>query len=361
MSRFNFSKSAYIDSWSSDHKLTFVANYRYQKLEIFELENARYVNVDMATQDGIQRAAALGLAPGHFADVIISPYFNTVSSQVFSYPDNPGRMFALFRHPVHRALSMQYYLAKATWDPRYNPKLAKMSMEQYAKSKHIENNWMTRFLVDKPGGKLTHGDMLLAKKIIKFKCLVGLFEDMEVSMARFHRYFGWQNLKDAGSRTPKQKAEVAECRSWHVARGDKHMLHREVLAIREGSVAWNSIVRMNIFDMELYEYVRKIYRIQGEQIFDVVGHEVVREVLSSSAHESGKDVNEEERLADLQPGKSMEVDAFADDSMALDLAAHLHQNTGQSTAGDAFEGDLFLSHSGKSMTLDLPHNKSISV
>ena len=325
---------------------------QHQKLELFELDNARYVNVDTTTQDGIERAATLGLAPGRLANVIVSPHFHSVSSRIFSYPDNPGRMFALFRHPVHRALSMQHYLAKATWDPRYNPKLAKMSMEQYAKSKYIENNWMTRFLVDKPGGKLTHGDMLLAKKIIKFKCLVGLFEDIEVSLARFHRYFAWQKQKNGGSSASEQKAEVAKCRSWHVARGDKHMQHREGLTIREGSVAWRSIVRMNIFDMELYEYVRKIYRIQGEEIFDVVGHEIEPEALPSPASESENDANEEEKLTDLPPGKNTEVDAFEDDGILMD--------EDQASTGNAFAGKDFQPRSGKSMASDLVRSNIIS-
>jgi hypothetical protein len=31
---------------------------------------------------------------------------------------------------------------------------------------------------------------------------------------------------------------------------------------------------MNVYDMELYEFVEKIYHIQGEEIFGVVGYEV---------------------------------------------------------------------------------------
>ena len=229
---------------------------------------------------------------------------------------------------------MYHYLAKASWDPQYNPALARMSVEQYATSRYIENNWVTRFLVDKPGGKLTHADMLLAKKIIKFKCLVGLYEDMEVSMARFQRYFGW-NAQDG---TSEQQAEVVKCRSSAVARGDKHAMHPDGSSVREGSVAWNAIVRMNLFDMELYEYVKKIYKVQGEQIFDVVGY-AANTVDRSPGNDVGVDLVNEEQLTGARSGKSMAAE-FEDEV--------LEPRSGKSMAADAFE-DVFKPRSGKIM------------
>ena len=224
------------------------------------------MNVDTTTGEGIERASNLGLAQSHLANIIISPHFHNMATQIFT-PSSPGRMFALFRHPVDRAISMYYYLAKASWDPHYNPQLTSMSVEQYAKSQYIENNWLTRFLVSKPGGKLNPGDMLMAKKIVKFKCLVGLYDDIETSMARFQRYFGW-NVHDS----EEKKADVVRCRSEKISQGDKNVLGHPT--VREGSVAWKAIVRQNQYDMELYQYVKNLYKIQGEQIFDVVGHEV---------------------------------------------------------------------------------------
>jgi len=184
---------------------------------------------------------------------------------------------------------MYYYLAKATWDPHYNPDLAKMTLEQYAKSRYIENNWLTRFLVNKLGGKLSRADVQLAKEIIKAKCLVGLYDDMEVSMARFQRYFGWN-----AEETDENKTSIAHCRSAAVRKGDKHVVGhpssvvKDVMnsdtnmtssspimpVVRPGSIAWKAIVRMNMYDMELYEFVERIYHIQGEEIFGVVGYEV---------------------------------------------------------------------------------------
>ncbi|KAL7542936.1 hypothetical protein ACHAXR_012231 [Thalassiosira sp. AJA248-18] len=320
-------------------------DYNEDKLDLFELDRTQYVNVDTTTKEGIHRASQLGLASSRLANVIISPHFHDMSSQIFT-SFNPGRMFALFRHPVDRAIGHMHYLAKASWDPHYNPALRQMSIEQYAQSKYIENNWLTRFLVNKPGGKLTHADMVLAKKILKFKCLVGLFDDIEVSMARFQRYFGWN-----AQYTPEKKAEVVKCRSMAVARGDKNNLGHPISikdgygmppsgsAVRAGSVAWNAIVRMNVFDMELYEFAKKIYRIQGEQIFDVVGYE------SPPVRSGGSEVDMDE-VAAPQSGKSMAADTlFEGDQLSA-------PRPGKTMPFDSANDDMNAAQPGKIMTLD---------
>ena len=261
-----------------------------------------------------------------------------MASQIFS-PSSPGRMFALFRHPVDRAISMYYYLAKASWDPHYNPELGQMTVEQYAKSRYVENNWLTRFLVSKPGGKLTHSDMLMAKKIVKFKCLVGLYDDIETSLARFQRYFGWNSQE-----SKETNAKIKQCRSEKVTQGDKNVAHPTV---RQGSVAYQAIVRQNMFDMELYEYVKKIYRIQGEQIFDVVGHDYESpsqfgdsgNVMGGGGGGSMMNGAQSEGGGGSyfkSGGKSMAVDAYGD-------------SFGKSMGADAYGG----SSGGKSMADDI--------
>ena len=184
-------------------------------------------------------------------------------------------MFAIMRNPVDRAIGMYYYLARATWDPMYNPSLAKMSIAEYAKSKYIENNWLTRFLVKKPRGRLNHSDLLLAKKILKFKCLVGLYDEMEASLARFQRYFNW------GAVYGDQMAKAIQCQKDIITNGDKILDHpisfkekewssKTDGAVTEGSFTWNAIAKQNHFDMEVYEYAKRLFKSQGEEIFNIV-------------------------------------------------------------------------------------------
>jgi hypothetical protein len=238
---------------------------------LFELDGSKYVNVDTTTPEGIQRASSLGLASSRLADIIVSPYLHPISSDIFS-SSAPGRLFALFRHPVDRALGMYYYLARASWDPLYNPSLAKMSIAEYAKSRYIENNWLTRFLVKKPRGKLTHSDLLLAKKILKFKCLVGLYDNMEASLARFQRYFHWND---------SESEEKVKCTKGIISKGDKVLDHPVSVkedewdsktdgVIKEDSFTWLAIAKQNKFDIELYEFAKRLFKSQGEIIFNIV-------------------------------------------------------------------------------------------
>ena len=256
-------------------------DYSEDKLAQFILDGSKYVNVELNTKEGILRASKLGLGQSRLADIIISPYLHNIASSVFTQ-QHPGRLFALFRHPVHRALGMYHYLSKASWDPMYSPEVKNMTIEEFAKSRYIENNWMTRFLIGKTKGKLTHADMLLAKKIVRYKVLVGLYDELETSMARFQLYFGWKGAT-------KTRADTAKCRHEAISRGDKNVLRHPTIIKEEtafgspqsidshagqevvaGNAAWKAIERHNLFDIELYAFAKKVYALQGEQIFDVV-------------------------------------------------------------------------------------------
>ena len=242
--------------------------YTEDELSTFDLNGATYVNVDLTTEMGIARAQRLNLAGKRIADIIISPNLQQVT-KVF-LPENKGRMFALFRHPVDRAVGMYYYLSKATWDPMYNSKLTDMSLVEYAASSSVENNWMTRFLVGKGSGALTPSDMVLAKKIVREKVVVGLFRDLETSLGQFDRYFGWSSqIKDFRDKRKngKRKEDAEQCRRACIEAGDAR---HDNPAVLEGSKEWDLIVLQNRYDMELYMYAEHLYNIQARDIFGVV-------------------------------------------------------------------------------------------
>ena len=165
---------------------------------------------------------------------------------------------------------MYYYLSTATWDPMYNPKLKEMSLQEYAQSSSVENNWLTRFLVGKKSGALGPEHMVLAKKIVRNKILVGLYTDLETSLSRFDRYFGWTDHareKDIGFQAREETTEQAnKCRAAFVEAGDDRHNHPTV---EPNSKEWDLIVRQNKYDMELYDYIKQLYKTQAEQIFGV--------------------------------------------------------------------------------------------
>jgi hypothetical protein len=168
-------------------------------------DGRKYVNVDVTTSEGIQRASQLGFASSQLADVIFTPLLLESAESLFVNNGNSknnddsatstgtssrkGRMFALFRHPVQRVTSIFYYLQSATWEPTYNPEYAQWTLFDYANSPYCESNWMVRSLVRKMTGPLNPEDVLIAQEILRRKCLVGLMEDMEESIRRFHSLY----------------------------------------------------------------------------------------------------------------------------------------------------------------------------
>lgn len=108
-------------------------------LKVISFSEHKYVNVNIATPDGITRALNLGLIPSHLADTIVTAHVDLVTA-LFNANDR-ARAFVLFRHPIDRAASMFYFLKASGYTP-----LKDMSLDDYAKSELIENNWLGKFL-----------------------------------------------------------------------------------------------------------------------------------------------------------------------------------------------------------------------
>jgi len=221
-----------------------------QSLQELEISGEKYLNIDTTTAAGLEHAKSLNIINSPLSPaVIFSPLVHELGS-IFT-PQKRGRMFTLFRHPVKRAVGMYFYLQYATWDPLYDPQISDMNIEEYASSPFMENNWMTRFLLDKKGGRLTKDDLTTAKEILRRKCLVGLFDKMQESLIRFELYFGWR--RNMGSKEKKCESEL-------IKNGDERHEH---IMVDEGSKAWSALLKQNMFDMELYLYAENLFEEQG--------------------------------------------------------------------------------------------------
>jgi len=73
------------------------------------------------------------------ADVIYSSYIYE-ASDLFPLSQR-GRCFTLLRHPVERAVSTYYYVQDSVKNGIMDLQLWHSSIEDYAMSAHIENNW----------------------------------------------------------------------------------------------------------------------------------------------------------------------------------------------------------------------------
>lgn len=217
-------------------------------LNIIWKEGMSYVNVDTSTPHGIAKAKSLHLAQSGKVNVIITPLVHEIAD-IFD-TQYQGRMFTMIRHPIDRVVSMFYYLQTATWESTFDPTLSKMTIEEYAKSGRVEENWMTRFLVNKKSDPLGPDDVILAREILRRKFLIGLLSRPVESMKRFQDYFGWT------INTPEQTQCVGNLLRDGV---NKH----EHPPIERGGEAWNQLLKNNKYDLELYMYSVQLFEEQN--------------------------------------------------------------------------------------------------
>lgn len=229
----------------------------------------KVINVDVTSQEGITEAKNRGFftqKPHPHLDLVSSPEFKFAATTLFS-PEHKGRMFALFRHPIDRAVSKFYYLQKATWESTYRKRWKNMTLEQWAEKKRGENNWMVRNLVGKDGrAVLTTEDLELAKEIVRTKFVVGLMDSFDESVHRFNIFLG----------VNESEAVNQECIGQFTSNGgDSHAsANRNLIKtknqwnsyghpdVEHGSPAWVSLSKINFFDMLLYRYVLELFEEQ---------------------------------------------------------------------------------------------------
>jgi len=234
-----------------------------KELKVVNFEGHKYMNVDTSTVDGMRRAKKLQLEKSKLVDVVTSGYVHEIPKELFT-SEHRGRMFALFRHPIDRLVSIFYYLQTATWEPTYHPDFADMTVEDYAKSQFFEGNWMVRMIANKMKGPVTNEDLNIAKEFLRTKCLVGLQSSMNDSLDRFQRYFGWE-LKDTVRNGNVLTGEVCRQRFFHPEKaGGLKMNTNKHPKILPGSKEYNELVEKSKLDMELYAYAVELYGEQAE-------------------------------------------------------------------------------------------------
>merc|ERR1712232_546119 len=132
-------------------------------------------------------------------------------------------------------------------DKGFQPGLKNITLEQYAESNWVENNYMTRMLTSKSGGALQRSDIDLAKEILRRKCLVGIFDDdrLNDSLQRFEKFFGWNLYSDAVS-----------CQKRNLELGASNY---EYPHLPPETFAYTLLLRQNKFDMELFGYALQVF------------------------------------------------------------------------------------------------------
>ena len=164
----------------------------------FPQSDLQTVNVDVTSKEGILRAGEMGLATSGKADLIVTSKPHFASMHLFD-EEHIGRVLAMFRHPVDRAVSKFYYLQTATWERTYRPEWAEISLEQWAGMKKGNNdqNYLVRELNGKNfSDKVDENDLEVAKEMLRQRFTVGLMTKMEESIRRFNVVLGLDGRVD---------------------------------------------------------------------------------------------------------------------------------------------------------------------
>jgi len=226
-----------------------------QELRIVEgLDGVKFAAVDLSYPDGIAIAKSLNVGLSDRVDLVSSPYLWDTAGIFDGY--HKGYMVAMFRHPIERATSLYFSMRK---NPQYEKQVGSLSsIEQYAKSSLVENNWMTRFLSNTLSGELTPQHEAIAKEVLRTKCLIGLLRDKTETMRRLEVLF---NLKAKEKRSKRREECQEKLLYWDWPGKNRH----EPVVSGE---AWDILHKHNTFDLRLYEYAEKLFKAQGKLFQD---------------------------------------------------------------------------------------------
>ncbi len=223
-------------------------------LKLFDVGGKRVVNVDMYKPQGIEKARKLDLVASDLIDIIVSPYLYQVSTLFSS--NHKGRMFAVFRDPIERAVSIHGFQEQLFM--KEHPGKTFMSLEEYAKSSKIENNWMTRFITNRMSGPLNPEDLQSAKSILMSKCLIGLLNRKEESLERFNKYFGWTPFNV----DPGQAELRRQCIQKNLEGAPSHRKFSSQ-TVEKNSNTYTLLAAQNVYDIELYLFAKELFDAQS--------------------------------------------------------------------------------------------------
>lgn len=220
-------------------------------LKIVDGEEKRYVNVDLSTSKGLAHAKELNLASSGVPDVIISGDMHGTLDLFNNL--NRARLFAVFRHPIERAVS-KYYADLAS-----DPDVAGMTLTQYVRqgAHRVQNNYLTRHLSGRYGGKLEVFHLDVAREFLRRKFVVGLARDLPATTNLFTHVYGWNNT---AAIMGMDNAEQCYQTIFNA------LTDSSPPSVDEGSEGWKLIVSQNWFDLKLYEYAEYLFAEQIEQL-----------------------------------------------------------------------------------------------
>ena len=111
---------------------------------------------------------------------------------------------------------------------------------------------MVRSLTGKMEGPLYIDDIMMAKEVLRRKCLVGLMDRMEESIVRFHYYFGFGN------------ENALQCSKERFVSKESARNRHEHPQLDRSSSTWKILEKKNGLDLMLFEHAQQMFEEQGK-------------------------------------------------------------------------------------------------
>ena len=150
-----------------------------------------------------------------------------------------------------------------------NQKSSELTLQQYIASPYMKENWLTHFLstLNNLEDSVNIESLNFAKEILRRKCVVGVYENLEESVELFVDYFGWatDTSLEVITRQNQCIAEVTD-RSRDTTNSFYKKIIKQKYDIEYGSDIYDTIVAKNDLDMELYWYAYDLHKAQVAQM-----------------------------------------------------------------------------------------------
>ena len=221
-------------------------------LRVVSIEGGSYLNVDLSTMAGVDRGRDLGLLSSGLVDSVVSPQFFYAASQLFDAV-HQGRVVCMFRDPVTRELENYQDLVDSIDQD--------ISLEEYLREFDLQENLIVRTITgneyeDVP---VTAEMLERAKAIVRTKCLVGIYDQLAPSIARFEEYFGYGPIIDA---PPSARPCIEGVRK------NEERASRRMPKVEQDDPSYQTIMSRNEYDTELYTFAKVVWEEQGKTLFE---------------------------------------------------------------------------------------------
>mmetsp|Transcript_4577 Transcript_4577/g.12946 ORF Transcript_4577/g.12946 Transcript_4577/m.12946 type:complete len:356 (-) Transcript_4577:1013-2080(-) len=228
---------------------------RESQLRIVDISGLSYLNVDLRTTFGLDRARDLLLVPSGQSDVAVSPQIFYASHTLYNRSQK-GQLVCMLRDPIERELANYQHLVQT------NSYLLQgiTSLRQYVEEFGMAEDYMTRILSGHEHGTnpATPQMLQIAKDVLRAKCLVGLHEQLPASINRVVKYLDLESIVDA---PPSARPCIDD-----VAKRERN-LDYDLPSVKKGDGVYEALARRNSLDLELYNYALGVFSEQGYTLF----------------------------------------------------------------------------------------------